>query len=167
MELIDALGINAKLLIIQGVGFLILMFVLKKFLFGRILDVIRARTEEVKSTYDKTESDRQEAEKLKTSYQQKLKDASVEAGRKIEAAVIEAKSMSDEIIKKSNESAVDMKSKAEREIELSRKQALAGVRDQVVNLTMLASSKLIEQSVEEDTAKKLVDEVVAEVGGIS
>ena len=167
MELIDALGINAKLLIVQGVGFLILLVVLKKFLFGRILDLINARAEEVKSSYDKTDSDRVEAEKLKLSYERKLKDAHIESGRKIEEAVKEAKTISEEILKKSNEAASDIKQKAEREIELSRKQALAGVRDQVVNLTMLASSKLIEQSVEEGTAKKLVDEVVAEVGGIS
>ena len=167
MELIEALGINAKLLIVQGVGFLILLFVLKKFLFGRILDLIHARSEEVKSTYDKTDRDRQEAEKLKLSYEQKLKDANIESGRRIEEAVKEAKSLSDEIVKKSNKAADEVKLKAEREIELSRKQALAGVRDQVVNLTMFASSKLIEQSVEESTAKKLVDEVIVEVGGIS
>ena len=41
------------------------------------------------------------------------------------------------------------------------------MREQVINLTMLASAKLIEQSVNEETAKKLVDEVVNDVGGIS
>lgn len=167
MELIDALGINAKLLIIQGVGFLILLFVLKKYLFGRILDLISARADEVKNTFEKTESDRQEAEKLKISYQQKLKEANVEADRKIQNAIVEAKSIADGILEKTNEAATEIKQKSEREIELTRKQALAGVRDQVVNLTMLASAKLIEQSVNEDTAKKLVDNVVAEVGGIS
>ncbi len=167
MELVEALGINAKLLIIQGVGFLVLLVVLKKFLFGRIMDAINARTQEVKETFDNAERDRQEAAKSTAQYEASLKDASTEADRKIQEAIQEAKSISDEIIRKSNESAVSIKAKAEEEIEYAKKQALAGVRDQVVDLTILSSSKLIEQSMNENTAKKLVDNVISEVGGLA
>lgn len=167
MELIESLGINAKLLIIQGVGFLVLLFVLKKYLFGRILDAIKARTDEVKETYDKSEKDREEAEKCKIEYQKKLKEAGIEADRKIQEAIKEAKSVADDIVQKSNESAADIKAKAQNEIEYARKQALADVRNQVVNLTILSSSKLIEQSVNDDTARKLVDDVINDVGGLN
>ena len=167
MELLDALGINFKLLIIQAAGFLILLFILKKFLFGRILALIKARTEDIQNTYDKTDKDREEAEKLRIAYQSKLQEAKAEADRKIQDAVKEAKEVSDGIINKSNEKAAEIKSKAEIDIEFTKKQALASVRDHVVNLTILSTSRLIEQSVNEETAKKLVDNVVNEVGGLT
>ena len=167
MELLDALGINFKLLIIQATGFILLLFILKKYLFGRIMGIIRARTEEVQSTYEKSEKDRDEAEKLKASYQARLSEANVEADRKVQDAVREAKAISNDIINKSNEKASEIKSKAEMDIEFARKQALANVREQVVNLAMLTSSKLIAQSVNEETAKILVDEVITEVGGLA
>jgi len=167
MELLGALGINFKLLIIQGAGFLLLLLILKKFLFGRIMGMINARTEEVKQTYEKTEKDLSDAAKLKTSYQTKLTEANAEADKKIQDAVREAKEIGDDIVNKSNQKAVEIKSKAQLDIENERKQALANVREQVINLTMLASAKLIEQSVNEDTAKRLVDEVVSDVGGLS
>lgn len=167
MGLLDALGINFKLLIIQATGFILLLFILKKFLFGRIMGIIRARTEEVQATYEKTEKDRDEAEKLKTSYQARLSEANAEADRKVQDAVREAKVISNDIINESNEKASEIKSKAEMDIEFARKQALANVREQVVNLTLLTSSKLIAQSVNEETAKRLVDEVINEVGGLA
>ncbi|MGR3219313.1 MAG: F0F1 ATP synthase subunit B [Candidatus Anammoxibacter sp.] len=167
MELLETLGINFKLLIIQGTGFLLLLFILKKFLFGRIMAMIKARTDEVKETYKKTEKDRDDAEKLRVSYQKKLTEANKEADIKIQDAVKEAKIISDDIINKSNEKAVEIKSKAQTDIEYERKQASESVRVQVVNLTILTSAKLIEQSINEDVAKKLVDEVVSEVGGLS
>ncbi|MGR3317964.1 MAG: F0F1 ATP synthase subunit B [Candidatus Anammoxibacter sp.] len=167
MELLNALGINFKLLIIQATGFLMLLFILKKFLFGRIMKIIKARTDEVKETYAKTEKDRDDAEKLKMSYQKRLTESNAEADTKIQDAVKEAKFISDDIINKSNDKANEIKSKAQADIEYERKQALESVREQVVNLTILASAKLIEQSINEDTAKKLVDEVVNEVGGLS
>lgn len=167
MELIDSLGINAKLLIVQGVGFLILLFVLKKFLFSRILNVIKTRADEVKETYDKTEKDRREAERLKIAYQERLREANKEADRKIQEAVKEARGISDDIIRKSNENAAEIKTKAQTEIEFARRQALADVREYVVNLTILSSSRLIEQSVSEDTAKRLVNNVINEAGGLA
>lgn len=167
MELIDSLGINAKLLIVQGVGFLILLFVLKKFLFSRILNVVKTRADEVKETYDKTEKDRREAERLKIAYQERLREANKEADRKIQEAVKEARGISDEIIRKSNENAAEIKTKAQTEIEFARRQALADVREYVVNLTILSSSRLIEQSVSEDTAKRLVNNVINEAGGLA
>lgn len=167
MELLNALGINFKLLIVQATGFLILLFILKKFLFGRILAMINARTKEVKDTYEKTESDRKDAEENKIIYQKRLKEASAEADRKIQEAVKEARVIAEDIIRKANDNAVEIKAKAEAEIEFSRKQALSGVRDQVVDLTILSSSRLIEQSVSADTAKRLVDDVITEVGGLN
>lgn len=167
MELLDALGINFKLLIIQATGFILLLFILKKYLFGRIMGIIRARTEEVHATYEKTEKDRNEAERLKATYQTRLSEAAAEADRKVQDAVKEAKAISNDIINKSNEKALEIKSKAEMDIEFARKQALTNVREQVVNLTLLASSRLIAQSVNEETAKRLVDDVINEVGGLS
>lgn len=167
MELINALGINAKLLIVQAVGFLILLFILKKFLFSRILAVIRARTEEVRGTLEKTEMDRDTAERLRIAYENRLADAKEEANRKIQDAVKEANNIADGIVKKAHDEVIEIKSKARTDIELSRKMALVDVRNQVVSLTLLASSRLIEQSISEDTARRLVNNVINEVGGLS
>ena len=49
MDILDSLGVNFKAIIVQAVGFLILLFILKKYLFGRISAMLKERSEGVKN----------------------------------------------------------------------------------------------------------------------
>ncbi len=166
-NLLEALGVNFKMVIIQAAGFLLLLFLLKKFLFGKIKDVIKARADEIKDTYKKSEDDRAEAERLKGEYQQKAVKADEEAEAKIQAAVVKAKDVSDEMMKDTRQAVADEKARAQQNIEMERKKALAEVRNQVVDLTILSTTRLIKQSTRRETAEKLVDDVIRGVGKLS
>ena len=166
-NLLDALGVDFKMVFIQAVGFLMLLVLMKKFLFGRIKDVIKSRADEIKNTYKKSEDDRAEAARLKEEYQQKAVKADEAAEAKIQVAVDKAKEIGDEMLKEAHQAVADEKSKAQLNVEMERKKALAEVRNQVVELTILSTSRLIKQSTKRETAEKLVDDVIAGVGKLS
>ena len=166
-NLLDALGVDFKMVFIQAVGFLILLVLMKKFLFGKIKDILKARADEIKDTYKRSEDDRAEAARLKEEYQQKAVKADEAAEAKIQVAVDKAKEISDEMLKEAHQAVADEKSKAQLNIEMERKKALAEVRNQVVDLTILSTSRLIKQSTKRETAEKLVDDVIAGVGKLS
>lgn len=165
--MLNTLGINFKLVIVQGIGFLILLFVLKKFLFGKISAMINARTDEVKNTYEKTEKDKAEAERLRLEYQSKLAEAESEAARRVQEAINEGNRFSEELVKRAKEEVEQLRVKAKESIEQERKKALTEIRNQVVTLSILASSKIIQQSINQKTAEKLVDDFIEEIGEIS
>ena len=166
-NLLEALGVNFKMVLIQAVGFIFLLLLLKKFLFGRIKDMLKARADEIKDTYKKSDDAKSEAERLKGEYQRKVIQAEEEAEGKIQAAVVKAKEISDEIVKEAHETAANDRAKAQQGIEVERKKALAEVRNQVIDLTILSSSRLIQQSMQRKTAESLVDDVIREVGKLS
>ena len=166
-NLLDALGVDFKMVFIQAVGFLILLVLMKKFLFGKIKDVIKSRADEIKDTYKKSEDDRAEAARLKEDYQQKAVKADEAAEAKIQVAVEKAKDISDEMLKEARQAVTDEKSRAQLNIEMERKKALAEVRNQVVDLTILSTSRLIKQSTKRETAEKLEDDVIKGVGNLS
>ena len=166
-NLLEALGVNFKMVLIQAVGFLFLLLLLKKFLFGKIKDMIKARSDEIKDTYKRSEDIRSEAERLKEEYQRKVIKAEEEAEGKIQVAVIKAKEISDEIVEAAHQTAANDRAKAQQGIEVERKKALAEVRNQVVDLTILSSSRLIQQTMHRETAEKLVDDVIKGVGELS
>ncbi|MGR3303964.1 MAG: F0F1 ATP synthase subunit B [Candidatus Scalindua sp.] len=166
-NLLEALGVNFKMVLIQAVGFLFLLLLLRKFLFGRIKDMIKARSDEIKDTYKKSDDVRSEAERLKGEYQRKVIQAEEEAEGKIQAAVVKAKEISDEIVKEAHQTAANDRAKAQQGIEVEKKKALAEVRNQVIDLTILSSSRLIQQSMQRKTAERLVDNVIKEVGKMS
>ena len=167
MDILNTLGVNIKAVIIQAVGFLILLFVLKKYLFGKISAMIKERSEGIKSAYTKIDDDRIVAERLKGEYQKKISDAETEVARRIQEAVNEGSRISEEIIKRAKEEIELMKVKAQEGINLERKKALAEIRNQVVTLSILASSRLIRQSISAQTAEKLVDDFIEEIGELS
>ncbi|NUO07094.1 MAG: F0F1 ATP synthase subunit B [Candidatus Brocadia sp.] len=164
MDILNTLGVNVKAVIIQAVGFLILLFVLKKYLFGKISNMIKERSEGIKSIYAKIEDERAEAERLKSEFQKKLFDAEADATKRIQEAINEGNRISEGIIKHSHEAAEELMAKAREVIEQERKKAIAEIRDQVVTLSMLASSRIIQQSISSQTAEKLVDGVIEEIG---
>ena len=164
MDILNTLGVNIKAVIIQAVGFLILLFVLKKYLFGKISAMIKERSEGIKSAYTKIDDDRLVAERLKGEYQKKISDAETEVARRIQEAVNEGSRVSEEIIKRAKEEIEWMKVKAQEGIDQERKKALADIRNQVVTLSILASSRIIRQSISSQTAEKLVDDFIEEIG---
>lgn len=167
MDILNTLGVNIKSVIVQGVGFLILLFVLKKFLFGKISALIKERTEGIKSSYTTLEEERAAAEKLKIEYQNKLSATETEVSRKIQEAVLEGQRISEGIIQRASEEAELIKKKAQEGIEQERKRALSEIKNQVVTLSILASSKIIQQSINQQTAKKLVDNLIEEIEELS
>lgn len=167
MDILNTLGVNIKAVIIQGVGFLILLFVLKKYLFGKVSAIIKERSEGIKDTYAKVEKDRDEARKLTIEYQKKLSEAEVEVARRIQDAVNEGNRVCEEIIKRAREEVELMRMKAQEGIDLERKKALTEIRNQVVTLSILTSSRIIQQSISSQTAEKLVDDFIEEIGEMS
>ncbi len=167
MDILNTLGINIKSVIIQGVGFLILLFVLKKYLFGKISAMIKARADEVKNTYAKTEQDRAEAENLKKEYQKKLADAEAEAVKKVQEAVNEARKLSEDMFKRTHQEVEQMKVRAQESIDRERNKAIAEIRGQIVALSIVASSRIIQQTISHQSAEKLVDDFIEEIGVLS
>lgn len=167
MDILNTLGINIKSVIVQGVGFIILLFVLKKFLFGKISALIKERSEGIKNSYAKIEEDKSAAEKLKIDYQVKLTEVEAEAATKIQEAINEGGKLSEGIVRRAQEEAEIIRSKAQEGIEQERKKAISEIRNQVVTLSLLASSRIIQQSISKQTAEKLVDDVIKDMGGLS
>ena len=87
--------------------------------------------------------------------------------KRIQEAVNEGSRVSEEIIKRAKEEIEWMKVKAQEGIDLERKKALADIRNQVVTLSILASSRIIRQSISSQTAEKLVDDFIEEIGELS
>lgn len=110
-------SLDFRLIIVQGIGFVLLYFLLKKFLFGRIIDLIKARENEIRDTYAKSDQDRDEASKLKSDYEARIAQAEEEAHKKIQEAVLEAKKISDNIVKNTKEETEKIKEKAKRDID--------------------------------------------------
>lgn len=162
MELLNNLNISPQLIVINILGFLGLLFLANKMVFTPIGRVIDERQADVTSTYDRLDADQREMQRLKADYEQRLSQIEAEAREKINAAVKEAQTLRDQIISKANEQSREIVTRAEAEAEREREQAMITLRQQIVDLALGATNKVIGESLDGDKQKKLIDDFIAQ-----
>ncbi len=166
-DLITALKINFKVLFTQFIGFMVLFWLLKKFLFGRVMDLIQSRTEEIRGAYDANEKTRQEVASLKLQYEDQLQQARKEAEQIVASATQRAEKAGQEVIEKTRQEAAQIRDRGLAEIEQEKKRVITEIRRDVVNLSVDIARKIITKSVDEKEAEKLTDDVISKIGGVS
>jgi len=167
MELLAPLGLNFKLVFIQLVGFILLYLLLKKFLFGRVMEMIQNRGDEIRNSYEENEQIRSEVENLKAEYEKKLQDAKQEANAILQDAVKNAEKTSQGIIEKTRQEATEIKEKGIVELEQEKKRVVSEIRSDVVNLSVEIAKRIIEKNIGPQEAEKLTDDVIKKIGGVT
>jgi F-type H+-transporting ATPase subunit b len=171
------LAANGSFLIKPGVGLMvwtlvvfgITMILLAKLAFPRISAALDRRQKAIEESIDTAERTRVEADKILAEYRQRLTEARTQADEIIhrarqtaEAHEREAKEQGQELISEASE-------RAQREIEAATKRALEDIRNEVVELTILATERVTRKTLGDPDQKRLVEEALAELdfSGIS
>lgn len=144
--------------------FIVLMVLLKKFAWGPLMGVMQQREELVASEIDAAENARKEATKVLEEQKALLKEARTEAQSIIEGAKKQAEVQRDEIVEAARLEAARLKESAVREIETEKEKAIAQLRDEVVSLSILAASKVLEKEISEADNSALIKETIAKAG---
>ncbi|MBR4958337.1 MAG: F0F1 ATP synthase subunit B [Phascolarctobacterium sp.] len=152
-------NINATL-IAQILNFLFLVFVLAKFAYKPLLNIMEERKNKIAADLEAADAAKAEAEAVKSEYAAKLADARQEAQAIVEAARKSAQAAHDKIMAETKAEQDQVVAAAKEAIELEKQKALADVRAQVISLSMLAASKIVEQKLGSEEDKKMAGEIV-------
>lgn len=144
--------------------FLILMALLKKFAWGPLMGIMQKREELIASEIEAAETARKEAAKALEEQKALLKEARTEAQKIIESAKKQAEAQSAEIVEAARQEANRLKESAVREIENEKEKAIASLREEVVSLSILAASKVLEKEISEEDNSALIKETIAKAG---
>jgi len=160
----EIFNISLPAIVSQILAFLILIWALRKFLFGSIGTVLEARQNEVQSTLDRIAADRQAMEQARTEYEQRIASVEAEAREKIQAAIKEAQGMKDEIVGAARTEADRLIARSRDEIQREKTTALAELRTEVVDLAIAAATKVLGRAVDDRMHRDLIKDFVNQVG---
>ena len=160
-KILGDLNIDPKLILINIIGFGVLYLLANKLVFTPIGRVLDDREGEISGTYDKLDADQKQMEALKAEYESRLEQIEAEAREKIQAAIKEAEAARDKIVADATAKAKDLVVKAESEAEREREQAMITLRQQIVDLAMGATHKVIGESLDAAKQKSLIDDFIA------
>ena len=147
---------NLQLFITHTIGFLITVWILKKYAWGPVLDLLEERREKIKGEFQKIEDGHAEVQKLTDTYNAKLSDIDNERRAKITEAVIQGKKIAEEIKTTANKEAKVIADKAKSEIERDVAKAKVQLKDDMVKITVIAASKIINEKLDDNKHRELI-----------
>lgn len=158
------LSINPSTLILSLINFVILYFILKKFFFKKIHAIIEERENLIGEKLDQAEEEVTRARILAVENERVAKNAR-EEGRLITKRHKEkADKIYTEIVEEAHDEAKVILDRARLEIDREKKKAQSQLKNEVVDLAMDLSKKIIQKNIDEEKNREIIDDFITKVG---
>ena len=131
--------------IAQILNLFIQMYLIKRFLFKPINEVLQKRRDLADQEIREAREAKEEADGLKVQYEEGLANAKAEAAQIVQSAQKEAQIKADETVKQAQEQAAGIRRKAEADIAQEKKKAINEVKDEIGGLAMDIAGKVVEK----------------------
>jgi F-type H+-transporting ATPase subunit b len=158
--------IDIRLVGTQILGFLLMLWALRKWAWGPLVGMLEKRREKIEGDFREADRVKAEAEALKVSYEQKLRGADTEARSRIQSAVEEGQRVAAEIKSQAQTEATQRLARAEDEVAREREKAKEQLKEQIIKLSLGAAAKILRQKLDDPAQRKLASEFVDEVGAL-
>jgi F-type H+-transporting ATPase subunit b len=152
-----------SVIITQAVGFIIVLLILKKYAWGKLLGYIDQRRDKIAGEFANIERSQVEVDKLKGDLDKQLAGIEETRRQKIQEAAQEAGKLAGDIKDEARQDVIALRQKAERDIQMELDKANVQLRDQMVNAVVTATEKLIRERLDSDKQRQLISEFLGEV----
>lgn len=161
MDLLKLLSANE--IVAQVVTFLILLAVLRVAFWKKILATLDARKEKIASEFRHIDEVKSAAERLKADYEKHLAQIEDEAHERINEAMAEGRRQGDEIRERAEKDASRILENSKEHIKAEVAQAKEELKDQIVDLTIAVTEKIIQEKYSEEDDKRLIGDFLKEI----
>ena len=145
------------------VTFLIVLWFLRRFAFGRIQALIDQRRDRIRAALDEADKAREEARELRELVKRERDEAKAERERILEESRRQAQRQLDQAREQPDADLKERLEKNREELEAENARLREQIRRDVVELTLLASEKVTGKVLDEADQRRLIDETIAEV----
>ena len=163
MAFFDAFGVDVPKLLFQVVNFLLLLYLLNRFLFKPVLKLLDERESRIRKGLEDAEAAARDRELAKAEREAALDEARKEAQAMVARANKIAEDSRAEILADAKEQADKVATRAREEITAEKEKAMAELRGTVADLALQAASRLVRSEMDTPTQRRLVEDFLKEV----
>jgi len=156
--------IDIRQVLTQILGFLLMIWILRRYAWGPVLGMLEARREKIAGEFKEADRLKAEALELKGRYDAELRTIDAQARQRILEAVAEGQRVAGEIRAQAQKDAAARLDNAEDEILREREKAKEILKDQMIHLAIRSAEKILRQKLDDPAQRKLVGEFIDEVG---
>ena len=151
---------NTSLIFWEIVTFVLLLFLLWRYVYPPIRDQILRRQSEIDRAIDEAQKTRAEARELLAEYRRQIEEARGESRRILEEGRKQAEAQRERTKKEAREEGDRIIQRAREEIERERDAALRDVRREVADMVILTSERVIGQELDRDGHERLISDAL-------
>lgn len=144
--------------------FLTLLFLLWKYAWPSIVRLTEEREKKIAQQLAEAERANKDAQAALEEHKQMLAGAKGEAQALINEAKSVAQKEREQLLEKARQEQEQVLERARREIQAERERAIAELRREAVDLSLAAASKLIQQRLDRESDRKLVEQFIDTLG---
>ena len=143
--------------------FVALFVLLRKYAFPAIFAAVEARERALEDAIAAAKREREEAARLLEEQRKGIDAARMDAQRLIAEGAKAGEKIRAEMIEEARHQQQEILERARQEIGAERDRAIAELRREAVELAIKGASKVIEQNLDDDTNRKIVEEFLADL----
>jgi F-type H+-transporting ATPase subunit b len=163
VQFFEAFGVDLPKLAFQIVNFLLLLYLLNRFLFKRVFALLDERQARISKGLEDAAAAARDRELARAEREAAVAEARKEANEMIARANKIAEDTRNEILADARAEAEQATARAREEIVAEKDKAMAEIRGQVAELALAAAGKLVRRQMDDPTQRRLVEEFLAEV----
>lgn len=157
MEILHNIGVDGRILLAQIVNFLVLLFVLQRFVYRPLLAFLDERARKIEQGLKDAEAAREHLARAETEKAEMLDEARAEAKRIVEKSELLAEHVREEILSESRKDAEAILASARQAIHDEKRQVLAEARRELAGLVTAATEKVIAVRLDDEADRELVE----------
>jgi len=164
---LEQLGINPTFLLAQIVNFLVLWFLLQRFLFPPLLATLEKRRTRIRESLAEAERVKQETAATRADFERQLAEERRKGAEIAAEAARSAEQIREQIVAGARQEADKILAGARAQAAQEREQMLADLRRQVADLSILGAQRVIGGTLDETTQRQLIQEFLTQPGDFS
>jgi F-type H+-transporting ATPase subunit b len=136
---------------------------LRKYAFPQIAQALDKRQRAIEESIETAERTRAEADQLLGEYRQRLAAAREQAESILARARKAAETTEHETLEQARKRREELLAQTKRDIEAETRRAIQEIRNEVADLTILATEKVTRKTLTDDDQKRLIEEALADL----
>jgi F-type H+-transporting ATPase subunit b len=149
---------NTSLIFWQVITFAILLFLLIRYVYPPIREMINNRQARIEEAIDEAQKTRAEAKELLDEYRRQLDEARGESRRILDESRKQAEAQRERTKAEAREEGDRIIQRAREEIERERESTIREIRSEVADMVVAASGRVINRELNADEHNRLIEE---------
>ena len=154
------LDVSTGLVFWSAVTFLLLLVLLKKFLWGPLIENLDRRETMINDAVKKAEETQKKSEEALNEYNKTLAEAREDVRQIVATGKESAEKAKADILEEANKKAVSFVEKAKKEIEAERSDAINQIKQVVVDISISAAEKMLKRNLNAEDHVRLIEETM-------